>query len=368
MSDVKGVGVPKGEDRLKGGDGYQRRKSIAQAAEAVARHRRENERRALFHEILLIIGGLLIVAACAYGFIAYSRHKAAIEKQKHDQLMAEREREEKAEEARRAALNAERERQKKEKAELEAKRAREKEELLKKRQQEREEEQKIRSLHERYVNVQAMLRNSIVDYWKNAPAAERPGASDKAATFVCLFPGSGNGYVFYEIRTEPGKPNRAFKLQDKQEPEPVPEADFNKLCGTSPYLVVRDLGTVSISGGKSYFVYPAGAPRRAKNFAVPDEAGVFNPSKEDFGELYEAIRALNMRRTAFWYRITVKSKALLNPMELPRNVYFGNEVGRQALRESIASELKNMPKRHGTRLPTADEVLQQGRLIFTAMR
>ena len=73
MSDVKGVGVPKGEDRLKGGDGYQRRKSIAQAAEAVARHRRENERRALFHEILLIIGGLLIVAACAVPAVASPR-------------------------------------------------------------------------------------------------------------------------------------------------------------------------------------------------------------------------------------------------------------------------------------------------------
>lgn len=314
------------------------RSTIEQAAKAVSKRKRESERNALMHEVLIVIGTLVVVAVSFYAFRAYLRHKGELERRQHEYVLAEMAKAEEAERRRIADAEAfmKREREKRAKEQAEAER------LRKEREERLAAEEKARGIAARFNAVKNMLRGSRIDYFRNAGDADRPSKAAEKSQFICLFPGGD----VYEVVIDPGKPVAAAVLSEKAPPEPVTEEAFARLSAKKPYVIMRDYGEQRIEP-KSYLVRPSAMRRNSpKVHPAPSATEEFNPSKVEFGELYDTVRGIGMSRTAFKYGVVFTSKAFPDEVEIPQTFDFGRGLTRANLVREVDRAVRRFKLKH----------------------
>ena len=350
------------------------RSTLADTAAAVARRKKESERTALMHEAMLIVGFIVVLAAGWLIWNAYNEKQKERERQRHEYEMQEQ-----AAQAERAKQQREEELARREKIQKEKEA---KAEALKKEREaqkaaeaaKREAQAKAAKASQRFKSLLAAFRGAEIDYYKNAMDAERPDKVGAEALFVCLMPGGGSGCDLYEIRTQADAPMQAVKLNEHGDPDPMEETAFAEKLKSAPSLILRDRGGLDANARtdvKAYFLDPTRAKRGLRGATntcpAPTSDGVFSPSKEDFGALYDAARALGCTKMAFKYKVSFKGGGLADPVPV-KDMGFGEELGRSAFRDAVRRSLE--AKARGRRVTDADVegVLRAGQVVFTSAR
>lgn len=330
------------------------RPTIAETAAAVARHRRESERTALFHEIALVIGGLLLVGAIALVVRYQMQRNAELERDRQEFARQQQAAEEaQRREAAAQQLKLEAERRKAEEARRAAEQARREQD--RKRQ---EEEQKLRENANFYRKALNCFRNGKIDYWRNASAADRPDKVSSEAKFLCLVPGGVSGFSLYDVFVQPGKPLAVHELSEKELPQQFDAERFSEFLKSRPCLVVRNLlGNDALSGSSPTLFFRTPVPR-PKTARVPDVDTSLNPSREEFGELYGAIKAFGGGQLAYQYQIDVRLKGWTQDLPI-QTVRFGQEIGRDAFERSIQRALENQLRSAPSRGPRPSTVTRE---------
>ncbi|MGN0847770.1 MAG: hypothetical protein ACI4RA_10365 [Kiritimatiellia bacterium] len=338
--------------------------TIAQTAAAVSRHRRASERMSLVREVCLVAGMLLLIGGGYFALRAYLDHKAAVERLRHENLMAEKARDEAADRARREEIATANQRAREEQAREMAERRRRQEEA-------RAAEAAARNRVARFRAVKDLMRAATLDHFRNADDAERPAKVKGEATFLCLFPGDGaDGCAFYEVKTNPGGKPSASRIFEDRDPEAVSEEAFGKLAAKKPYLILRDRGGTR-NNLKAYLVVPTKARRAASDTPVPDATGVYCPARLDFGELYDAVRALGLSRAAFKYQVEFSAKALSAPVILSKAYTLNDTVTRAAVESAVNRAIRDLARvnrRQAASLPPLEDILAKGALSFRPVR
>ncbi len=347
------------------------RSTLADTAAAVARRKKEADRTALMHELMLIVGFLVILGAGWFIWRAYMDRKAEQARLAHEYEMKEQAAQaERAKKEREEEL-ARREKLQKEKDEKAAALKKEREEKRAAEEAKRLAQEKAARAVQRIKLLQATFRGAEIDYYKNAVDAERPDKAGANALFVCLMPGGGSGCDFYEIRTKEGGARETVRLTETGVPEPVDEAAFSTQLKEMPSLIIRDRGLdagTSRSDAKAFFLDLTRAKRGFKEMCpAPSADAVFSPSKEDFGALYDAVRALGCTKTAFKYKVSFRGGGLVDPVFV-KEMGLGEEIGRNAFRDAVRKSLEATSR--GRRVKDADveQVLRAGRVAFSSSR
>lgn len=353
-NDVRSEGGPSRRDAT--------RPTIEQIAVSAERQRRMEKWKALFRGICLLAGVGVVAGGGYLGYRMHQRHQDELERQRLERLQAEKDREEtrrKQREEAAARLKAEQEK----KAQALAEQRRQQETA-------RAEREKARALAARYRTVKDRLRTATIDYFRNADNSDRPGKVDAETSFLCLFPGDADGGVFYQVRIKPGEASVASRLREDQDPEAVAEDRFTELSTTMPYLIMREY-VGSNGSGKSYLVYPKKARRSPTTVKVPRPGSVFNPSKADFGPLYDAVKALGTPHMVFNYRISFNARGLPAPIVLPRVYSFDGEVDRAAVETAVKRTLAELARTNAplvATLPPLEKLLSIGSISFEPVR
>lgn len=345
------------------------RSTLADTAAAVARRKKESERTALVHEIMLIVGFLLVLAAGWFVWRAYMNKQAEMERRRHEYEMQEQQKQAEIAKAQQEELRAYREKLRKEKEAKDLALKKEREARLAAENAKRAEQEKARRATERIKSLLAAYRGAEIDYYKNAVDAERPDKVGAEALFVCLMPGGGSGYELYEVRTKSDGKMDTTRLNDKGAPDAVDEKTFGDMLKSVPSLILRDRGQDFTSRGdvKAYLLDPTRA-RRGLRGAVnmcpaPSADSVFSPSREDFGALYDVARTLGCSKTAFKYKVYVRGGGLSDPVFV-KEMGFGEEIGRADLREAVKRSLEATSRGRRVDDAGAESVLRAARVEF----
>ena len=212
--------------------------------------------------------------------------------------------------------------------------------------------QKVLSRKQRYEDILRRFKEAKLDYWKNAPAEDRPGKAKVAMTFNCLVPaadGSGDVMLF-ELTYAPGKPMEARILSAATDPAEISREDFNRFVAGVPYFVMRE--------DRAYF---CSEQKGVKSYVVPLPGDNFNPSREVFGALFPAMEKLNMPRPSLSWRVLFRPKdadadievAVASYGENLTRTHFFNKVReamekrgmQQARRQAVAKAARKVKKR-----------------------
>lgn len=347
------------------------RSTLAETAAAVARRKKESERTALMHEIMLIGGFLLVLAVGWFVWRAYMNKQAEMERIRHEYEMQEQQKQAEIAKAQREEAFARQEKLRKEreakalalKKEVEARRAAENAKRL--------EMEKANAAKLRIKSLLTAFRGAEIDYYKNAMDAERPDKVGAEALFVCLMPGGGSGYELYEVRTKADGKMDSVRLTEKGDPEPVEEKAFGEMLKSVPSLILRDRGQDFSAPGsvKAYLLDPTRSKRGlrgAVNTCPPPSAdSVFSPAREDFGALYDVARSLGCSKTAFKYKVYVRGGGLADPVFV-KEMGFGEEIGRAELRDAVKKSLEASSRGRRVDNAGADGVLRTARVEFRA--
>ena len=139
------------------------------------------------------------------------------------------------------------------------------------------------------------LKSVKIDYWKNAPDQDRPGKSSTPLEFRGVIADGKNGMpIFLELTTAPNQPMKIKKISASVGTVELTQQDFNRLTSNEPYLIIRD--------DRAYLSIPK-KRQKIESYPVPMETDEFNPSKAEFGNLYELILKLNMALPDFHYAV-----------------------------------------------------------------
>jgi len=349
------------------------RSTLADTAAAVARRKKEADRSALAHEIILIGGFLLVLAVGWFIWQQYMDRKAEAARKAHEYEMQEQ-----AAQAERAKKQRDEELARREKIqkEREAKQAALKKEREEKRAAEeakRQAQAQATKATQRIKMLMSVFRGSEIDYYKNAEDAERPDKVGAEALFICLMPGGGSGCDLYEIRTKPGAEMEAVRLTESGKSEPVEKQVFAEKLKAAPSLIIRDRGldaTSRSSDVKSYFLDPTRGKRGFRNSCpVPSADSMFSPSKEDFGALYDSLRAMGCTKLAFKYKVTFRPRGGGKADEVfVKEVGLAEELGRNAFREVVRKSLEQNARGRKITDIDVDQTLRAGQVIFTPTR
>lgn len=344
--------------------------SIADTAAAVARRKQEANRTALMHELMLIVGFLAIIGVGWLVWSKYMEKQEALAKQQHEYEMAERKAQAERDEARRQEDRKRREDMERKRTEERERRAKELEARRQAAEQKRLAQESARKNLERFRAMRTMFRGAEVDYYRNAADAERPDKVGAEALFVCMFPGGGDGCDFYELRTKAdGGPFESQKLVENGAPQPIAKEKFEEMLKTQPWLILRDRGQGVVgtrAETKAYLFNPT--RKRRGEIPVPDAEGSFSPTREEFGALCDAVKAIGCNKSAFKYRVEFRGGGLANPV-LVKELALGEEIGRAAFREVVREELKKIQRRgHAVSSADVETALRTGRVVYTTVR
>ena len=212
-----------------------------------------------------------------------------------------------------------------------------------------------------YDTVLRQFREARMDFWKNAPAEDRPGKVKEPLTFNCLVPET-NSFAVLALLCKPDGPMVVQRLTSTADPIELPEADFKQLTAEAPFLVMRE--------GRSYFCTP-GKLSETTN-AVPAYGEFMNPSKETFGVLYDLVFKLRIKRPDFVWQVSFQPRDFETSIAIC-TARFGETVTRnrvypkvrEAMRiyqENLARQ-KAMRSMRGAKRPARTVVLYDGNTI-----
>ena len=132
-----------------------------------------------------------------------------------------------------------------------------------------------------------------IAYWKDALPGDRPKKGDPDMDYTALVPDAQGGFNVLKIRLSGDNSMKIRRITQTRAVD-VPRAEFNKMIEVTPFLVART--------GRAYYC-SAGKPVRRTGFAVPKKGEKFNPSRLEFGPLYDLVPKSKIAKPAFKYDV-----------------------------------------------------------------
>lgn len=323
---------------------------VAARKAAVARNRRQAARISLLQDVLRIIGVLALIAGIAW--FSHLKHRQHMEEERQKA-----EREHAAQVAREKEREAEAARQEaRRKAQMEAKRKAEEEARRREEEKQRLAEQKAEALRiqqaniKRYQTALDRFKGAVLDLLAAAPPSDLPAKVVHETWFSCLVPGGREGSMLYEIFASPGQSLRVSRLDAEGKAEDVLFEEFNRQVAKSPYL---------LSKGSYCYYNPAQTRRWELRVPVLADGGTLDPSREDFRDLYDVVRRMNLVTSAFTYDVFFRDFGGGETRLF--SVPFGGTITRSAVQRGLQSMA-------GSQRRQSDEALrarmEQGSLII----
>jgi hypothetical protein len=206
---------------------------------------------------------------------------------------------------------------------------------------------------DRYADAVKSFGSAKIDYWKNAPASDKPEKSAVPLDFLCLIPDDKGNPLILELHTAPGAKMTVKRISASLGTVDFPVEKFNSLIKKSPYLVVRD--------GRAYFA-DSRKPGLQKELPFP-EKGALNPAAIAFGALYAVMQKLKVAKPDFRYAIKFSGKGTEEALDVA-TVGFGESVDRKLLEKKVAEKIGlNL----ASEAVAIDAVIRMGRISIDAL-
>ena len=154
-----------------------------------------------------------------------------------------------------------------------------------------------------------------IAYWKDALPGDRPKKGDPDMDYTALVPDAQGGFNVLKIRLSGDNSMKIRRITQTREVD-VPRAEFNKMIEATPFLVMR--------AGRAYYC-SAGKPVRRTGFSVPKKGEDFNPSRLEFGPLYDLVPKSKIAKPAFKYDVFLDHKQFRKKLPVA-TVGFGEAV------------------------------------------
>ncbi len=164
--------------------------------------------------------------------------------------------------------------------------------------------------------AEAKFAGATLDYWKNARAEDRPVKGRPPLVFTGLVPDGKGDWMLFELTHVWGRPLTARRLAEGGGAQILSKAEFEKLVGAMPYLVVREGRAYFCSNAKERTVYPV--PRRGTSF---------NPSRNEYGALFDLLPKLKVQPPTGGYEVVLLLDKFKKDLPIA-TVRFGEEIPR----------------------------------------
>ncbi len=261
---------------------------IAARTAAVARNRAKSERASLIHDVLRIVGVVVLIAGVAG--IAYVKHRNRVEEER---LEAEREAAAQAARAKERAeadarIAARRAAERAVEAEIRKKEEKRREAAARKAEAERQRAANVK----RYDTALKRFRGTSLELFSAAPPTDLPANVIDETWYSCVVPGGQNGTVLYEVKALPGKDIHVTRLESNGDVVEVPLAEFNGIIAKSPFLMAK--------GSHCYY---NGQKKWVMRERVPDMSVRLDPSRADLRDLYKFASINCGKRHALAYEV-----------------------------------------------------------------
>ena len=170
----------------------------------------------------------------------------------------------------------------------------------------------------------ARFEGATLAYWKDAIPEDKPAAKGPPLAYTALVPDAKGGRVFLDVRLAGDNSMKIRQLKRTRESAEISQAEFDKMIETTPFLVLREHRAYYCSAKK---------PFQKTGLPVPAKGKPFNPSRQEFGALYDQVLAAKLAPPAFKYDVflihpTLKKIAVAT-------VGFGEEVTREHFEAAI---------------------------------
>jgi len=167
-----------------------------------------------------------------------------------------------------------------------------------------------------------------IAYWKDALPGDRPKKGDPDMDYTALVPDAQGGFIVLRIRLSGDNSMKIRRVTQTREVD-VPRAQFNQMIETTPFLVMKD--------GRAYYC-PAGKPVRQIGFDAPKKGEGFNPSRLEFGPLYDLVPKSKIAKPAFRYDVFLDHGRIKKKISVA-TVGFGEEVPRERFEAAIREQV-----------------------------
>lgn len=291
----------------------------------------------LLRAMSLTVLSAVLVAGCDVDVMG-DKKDIEMERERHarevrEALQYERERDARRAAEREAKIRIAEEKRKAdiEKARLEEeRREKEREEKKREREAQRLAAQKVKEFED---NIRVFQTGRIF-WWEDAPFEERRLRAVSDCTYLCLINSIEEGKIYFELKTSKGKVIGARRLHSDGTGEDMPREDCINLIKKNQVIVSRLAGKKFDS---NLFVWN-GKSAACRKFSIPDEYGVFIPTQEELGPLYECVGDARRQNPKIRYQIFFHSSASSSG-ELLCEVGFGEGVSKFDIQTAVFSML-----------------------------
>lgn len=169
-----------------------------------------------------------------------------------------------------------------------------------------------------YNEAVAKFAGVSIAYWKDALPADKPKKNDPPMDYTALVPNSNGGVSVLKIKLS-GDNSMKIQRVTQTRGVAVPRVEFNKMIESTPFLVMRE--------GRAYYC-PSGKPVRRTGYVIPRKGKGFNPSRLEFGLLYDLVAKCKIAKPAFKYDVFLNHGRIKQKIHVA-TVGFGEEVSRE---------------------------------------
>ena len=148
---------------------------------------------------------------------------------------------------------------------------------------------------------------------------DKPTAKKPSLDYTALVPDTKGGCIFLKIRLASDNSMKIQKLMRTRQSIEVSRAEFTKMIEKTPFLVMRE--------NRAYYC-SAGKPAPKTGLPVPVKGKPFNPSRQEFGALYDQVCVAKLARPTFKYNVFLNHVQFKQKL-LVATVGFGEEVTRE---------------------------------------
>ena len=167
-----------------------------------------------------------------------------------------------------------------------------------------------------------------IAHWKDALPCDQPKRGGPDMDYTALVPDAQGGFCVLKIRRSGDNSMKIRRVTHTRELD-VPRAEFDKMIETTPFLVMKD--------GRAYYS-PAKKSVRRTGFDAPKKGEGFNPSRLEFGPLYDLVPKSKIAKPAFRYDVFLDHWRIKNKIPVA-TVGFGEEVPRERFEAAVRAQV-----------------------------
>ena len=185
--------------------------------------------------------------------------------------------------------------------------------------------QKVAENIDAFNDMLAGFAKATVSYWKDAASADKPEKNGPALEYTALVPGEKGECILLSLSLASDNSMKVKRITQTRGTVDMSRAEFNEMVENTPYLVMRE--------GRAYYC-SAGKPARQTGFAVPKKGAAFNPSRQEFGALYDLVSKAKLAKPAFRYDVFLDHAQFKKKLPVA-TVGVGEEVAHERFEAAV---------------------------------